>query len=89
VDLRARGSDARISAAIQLPYTSVFVITFRKNVDRVYNLTILYNLREKSSFKIKNRQSYSNPRDLNHPFERSSPVVASRERTEVHIDLQL
>jgi hypothetical protein len=30
----ARGSDARISGAIQLPYKSVFVITFRKNVPR-------------------------------------------------------
>ena len=30
----ARGSDAQISVAIQLPYKSVFVITFRKNVRR-------------------------------------------------------
>ena len=30
----ARGSDAQISGAIQLPYKSVFVITFRKNVPR-------------------------------------------------------
>ena len=30
----ARGSDAQISDAIQLPYKSVFVITFRKNVPR-------------------------------------------------------
>ena len=30
----ARGSDAQISGAIRLPYKSVFVITFRKNVPR-------------------------------------------------------
>ena len=30
----ARGSDAQISDAIQLPYKSVFVITFHKNVPR-------------------------------------------------------
>ena len=30
----ARGSDAQISGAIQLPYKSVFVITFQKNVPR-------------------------------------------------------
>jgi hypothetical protein len=30
----ARGSDAQISGAIQLPYKSVFVITFRKIVPR-------------------------------------------------------
>ena len=29
-----RGSDAQISGAIQLPYKSGFVITFRKNVPR-------------------------------------------------------
>jgi hypothetical protein len=30
----ARGSDAQISGAIQLPYKSVFVTTFRENVPR-------------------------------------------------------
>jgi hypothetical protein len=70
---------ARFSAGALRP-NLVFVITFRKVVPRTWKvarklrLAILYNLREKSSPKIKNWQSYSNPRDLIPPFERSSPV---------------
>ena len=42
---------------------------------RKLRLAILYNLREKSGAKIKNWQSYSNPRDLNDPSWRTSPVL--------------
>jgi hypothetical protein len=46
--------------------------------DRKTRRAILYNLREKSSPKIKNLQSYSNTHHLNTPFEQSSPVVRRR-----------
>jgi hypothetical protein len=79
---RARGSDAQISGAIQLPYESVFVTTFRKNFrynfSKKTRLAILYNLREKSGPKINYWQSYSNKHHLNTPFERPSPVLRRR-----------